>query len=225
MDVTAILLNYKRPREMARLVESLKGQSVPVRIMMGDNAEEPFPRPKDVDAYARLSWNGACYLRLFLAFYADTEYVMYMDDDRKPKDSHFVRDALAVAREHPGGITGAAGRRFSRTPPHYHSDVWGPAEIIKGFALLFERSILSKVPVSPAFVREWDFLHRSDDIHLSLMTGLGRPAHWAERTLLDRLEDHDRLDVGFTAHPRHNEIREAIAAEYVGILERMGALT
>lgn len=222
-DVTAILLNYKRPKEMGNLIENLRSQSVPVRIMMGDNAAEPHPKSKEVDDYARLSWNGACYLRLFMAFYVDTEYVLFMDDDRLPKDLDFVRDALAVAKEHPGVLTGAHGRRLSQVAPHYHSDAWGPTEIIKGFAVIFERSLLSRVPISPPFKREWDFLHRSDDIHLSLMIGRGKPVHWAEKTLDDRLHDFDRVDVGFTANPKHNDIRETVAAEYVKILREMGA--
>lgn len=221
MEITAILLNYKRPELMAKLVHTLREQTEPVKIIFVDNGAEPNPEKLPYDRYVRIPWNGLTYIRMFLAFYVDTEWVMYFDDDRRPKDKDFVKDALAIAKQHRGGITGAIGRKWSRTPPYYHSDAYGPCEIIKGFFMLFERSILSRVPISPPMKEDPKWIARLDDIHLSLMSGRGKPIHWADRGLAQRLLDFDEIKYGLTADPEHNHLRDVIAGDYVKFLEDM----
>lgn len=218
MDVTAILLNYQRPKEMTALLESLKSQSVPVKIILANNAKIPFPQPSLADQYLHIPWNAGCFIRLFLAHYVTTEYILFIDDDKLPKDIHFVRDALIVAREHPGVLTGAMGKILSTEPPHhYHRDAFGLVHVMKGFTGIFERRLLHKVPITPPFQEDKAFMDRCDDIHLSMMLGAGLQVHWADRGIYDRLENLDLYGVGYSHEPHHNEIRDAIAKKYLNL--------
>jgi hypothetical protein len=153
----------------------------------------------------------------------DTEWVMFMDDDREPTDKDFVRDALQIAQAPRGGITGAVGRSFFMEAPHYRMDAFGPCEIVKGLTLLFERSLLPKVSVAPPLERDMEWVNRADDMHLSLSIGKGKPVHYADLGLYNRLHDHDKRDVGLTSDPRHNDIREVVAKDYAALLAK-GAL-
>lgn len=216
VDVTAILLNYQRPSEMSALIENLKNQSIPIRIILTDNAKTPHPAKDMVDRYVHVPWNGGCFMRLFLAHYVDTEYVLFMDDDRLPRDREYVRDALSISKEHPGVLTGAHGRLLSTTPPHhYHEDAWGLVHVIKGFMVLFERDLLPHVPVTTPFRDEKAVIERCDDIHLSLMTGRAERVHWADRRLHERLHDLDATGIGYSHDPRHGELRDRIAKRYL----------
>lgn len=210
-----MLLNYQRPLEMARLIGALRGQSVPVRIILIDNAKEQHPLRDHVDRYVHVPWNGGCFMRMHVAHFADTEWVMYVDDDRRPRDEHFVRDALAIAREHPGAITGAHGRWLSREEPHYHHDTYGQVHIIQGFCAFFERKLLAGVPVTPPFEGEKALIERCDDIHLSLMSGKGQPAHWADPKIHESCLDDTKEGVGYSFDPRHAALRERIARNYL----------
>ena len=147
---------------------TLKRQSIPVKIILGDNAKEPHPSREIVDRYIHVPWNAGTFLRIYLSFWVDTEWVLFMDDDREPKDKEFVHDALVIARAHSEGITGVIGRRFCKTAPHYREDVFGPCEIVKGLTLLFQRSLLPRVPVAPPLERDMEWVNRADDMHSSI---------------------------------------------------------
>lgn len=222
MDVTAVLLNYQRPDSMGALIESLRGQSLRPKVILVDNAAAPYPGRAGVDRYVHVPWNGGCFMRLFMAHYADTEYVMFIDDDQLPKDQDFVKDALRIAAEHPGSITGVHGRTVERSAPHYRANAWGEVAIVKGFCMAFRPELLAGVPVTPPFRDRKEVIERCDDIHFSLMSGRGKPVHWADKGLYDRLADRTLQGVGYSFHPEHNLIREHITRRY---LDHLGMLT
>lgn len=220
--MTAILLNYQRPDSMAALIEALGEQTLRPRTILVDNAASPHPLRTCVDRYVHVPWNGGCFMRLYMAHYVETEYVVFIDDDRVPADRKFIEDAVRIAKEHPLSITGAHGRILSRTAPHYQKDAWGEVEIMKGFFMAFAAPLISGIPISPPFQDRKEVIERCDDIHLSLMSGRGKAVHWADARLHQRLSDKTLPGVGYSFHPEHNEIREHIAKRY---LDAMGAMT
>jgi len=209
-DVTAILLNYKRPANLPRLIASLKAQSVPVEIVVIDNGMKSNPY---TEYGVGLTWNAGPYVRYLVAALAKTPWVAFFDDDLCPGDPDFIGDALDIATCHEG-ITGTFARRLSLTPPHYREpDVIGEAELIKGRFMLFRRDLLERMHLTrPWFTR---YAMHCDDLYISLEIGRGQPVHWADKGLKARLEELPAGDVGLEKQPDHFLLREAFCAHYI----------
>ena len=209
-DITAILLNYKRPANMPRLIASLKTQSVPVGIIVIDNGVQDTPH---TEYGVGLTWNAGPYVRYLVAALARTPYVCFFDDDLCPGDPDFISDALSIAACR-GGITGAFARHLSPTPPYYQGpDVVGEVELIKGRFMLFSRNLLEQVHLTrPWFAR---YAMHCDDLYVSLEIGRGQPAHWADKSLKARLEELPAGNVGLERRPDHFLLREAFCAHYI----------
>lgn len=183
-EVTAILLQYKRPEKLARLIDALKGQTEKPEIMVIDNGPQPFTL-REVGKYVRIPWNAGCWIRLAFARYTATDWIVFMDDDVLPADGCFVEDALRIAQERPQAITGAFGRTLAFDPPHYRDDAIEYVHIIKGRFVIFNKALLEKVTLHP-YGGEHDprFL---EDIFLSLQVGGCHPVHWADLGLQRRI--------------------------------------
>ena len=212
--VTAVLLNYKRPKNMVALVESLYSQTEPVSILLVDNSG--LIEPWNVDRAVYVPWNAGCYARTIFALYAKTDWVMMFDDDLMPNDSLFVEDALRIAKQH-RFITGAFGCRLSKTPLHYmgrpNVDSTGPSSMVKGRFMVYRRSLLDSVTLGGLMQCE-KYRIRCDDIYLNLSTGHGDPVHWVDVGLRQRLKELPPGRVGSEFAPGHYETREEFCAAY-----------
>ena len=200
--VTAILLNYARPDNLRLLIEELRGQTEPPEIWVIDNAGRG---EFGADRTVHIPWNAGVSIRVLMAVYVATPWVMFLDDDLAPCDEQFIEDALGVATERPNVITGAYGRRLAGEWPQYREDAWGAVEIIKGRFMLFRRAILDNVRL-PAVPPDLD-VRFCEDIHLSLEAGRGEPVHWADRGLLGRLRDLPGWDGGLSSRAGHDHER------------------
>jgi len=180
--VTAILLNYNRPDNIAHIVDALESQSEKVNVVVINNAADPYAGQS-----VHVPWNAGCYIRISFALYAETDWVLFIDDDLKPTDGDFIRDAVATASKRPDAITGAYGRHLSRVFPYYERDAMGPVEIVKGRLMLFRKDILSRVRLFS--YPSWLPTGFGEDIHLCLEVGHGEPVHFADEFLRGRLVD------------------------------------
>lgn len=212
--VTAVLLNYRRPVNMVSLVRSLQAQSEPVSILLVDNGEESWEW--DVDRVVYVPWNAGCYARTIFALYAETEWVMVLDDDLMPGDSWFVRDALNVASQHPL-ITGAYGCELSKTPPHYmgrpNIDSTGLSSMVKGRFMVYRRRMLDCVRLA-GLMSQAEHRIRCDDIYLNLESGQGKAVHWVDIGLRKRIKELPPGKVGSEHTSGHYTTREAFCAAY-----------
>jgi len=215
-QVTAVLLNYKRPENMGALVESLRSQTEPVSILLVDNSGQM--EPWDVDRTVYVPWNAGCYARTIFALYADTKWVIMLDDDLMPNDTRFVEDALRIAEQH-RFITGAFGCRLSKTPPHYmgrpNIDSTGPSPIVKGRFMVYRRALLDYITLG-GFMQYKRYRIRCDDIYLNLSTGNGNPVHWVDMGLRQRLKELPPGRVGSAFASGHYETREEFCAAFFG---------
>lgn len=185
-NVTAVLVNYRRPDNLTRILTRLKAQRETPELMLVNNAGF---RTFGVERFVGIPWNAGPMARVALSQWADTEWVMWLDDDLIPTDDDFVGDLLEVARHRPDGITGVFGVALAQ-PPHYYSrgaQVAGHVHICKGRCLMFRRDILRHVSLgahrSPVDYR----MH--DDIWLSLSTGYLKRTHWAVPEFRQRLAE------------------------------------
>ena len=111
-SITAIITTYRRPYTLLRLIEAVRGQSVPPRLLWAW-ANEPSPGFSVALSAARLdrvvtcSENAYFHGRFALALLAPTEYVAIFDDDSIPGPDWFENCLATMART--PGILGTAG--------------------------------------------------------------------------------------------------------------------
>lgn len=218
--MTALLISYKRPENMARIVAALRAQTLrPELLLINNSGCETF----GVERTVHVPWDAGPFLVVPFALYARTDWVMVVQDDLMPGDAEFVADALALAQERPESITGAFGRRLSLTPPHYGRDAWGSVEIVKSRFWVFRKAILTWVcfpDLTPPAGANDPWIH--EDIWLSLAVGEGQPVHWASEMLRDRLVElpearpgQDIAKVAYSHRPHHYREREAVTRRYI----------
>jgi len=215
-EVTAILLNYRRQGNVYRIIEALQRQDGRPEIMLIDNGPEPYPWvvPGRV---VRVPWNAGPYVRIPFAVYAQTPWIMFLDDDLVPTDDQFVDDLRYIAELRQDCIAGLFGKRLI-PGPHYYSDAPdadGWVHIVKGRCMMFHRSVLERVTLSNA-VRIMPETH--EDVYLSLEVGRGRPTNWVEPGMYERIEE---LPAPFALcdRPTHDEERDQVVAWHLGKIE------
>jgi hypothetical protein len=216
VNATLILLNDRRPKNVRKIAGFFQALPLPPIVILGDNSTDGFPWPDLADHVVRIPWNAGTYLRIFLALQAETEHVIFMDDDIIPIDRSFLYDAIKVSNDHPNGITGAFGRRVSKTSPHYSHDAVGNTEIVKGRFMIFRREILDKIPSGLLETGETlEVTNRSDDIQLSIAIGRGEPVHWVDQHLQNRLVQLDESESPICGNPDHDRIREEVTRDFL----------
>ena len=207
--VTAILMNYKRPQHLRRIIPALRSQSVEPWIVLVNNAPNPYVAEHEdqcPDEVWELPRNVGPFAR-FLAAYAYHGWLYFQDDDLLPTDNEFIADLWALARERPNAITGVYGRHIPPEPPHYrHPDTDGPTNFVKTILMMMRRDTLGRVrfPVGD--------IGRCDDIHVGLETSGGDPIHFSDRSLVKRLKLLPQLGVGQSQEPQHYPEREMYSA-------------
>ena len=203
-EVTAVLVSYRRPDNVSQIVDVLRQQTVVPELLLVNNWDMAAHR---VERAAFVPWNGGPMVRFLFAIYAETEWVMTLDDDLRPADAEFVEDALKLAKKRPNAITCAFGRSLGRSAPYYQPrNEFGHVPIALGRMMMFRRDLLENVGLPPMRL-PWAF--RSDDIWISLETGKGQPVHWAEVALSRRLIDMPEggSEVALSLQEGHGEIR------------------
>lgn len=182
-DVTAIVVNWQRPDNVRRILAALYGQNEPLDILFIDHS--PGGYPYDLACpWVRIPWDTGPFVFNLFAFYAETPWVMILNDDLMPEDADLVGDMRRIAELRYDGIVATHGKRLGG-PPRYYSDmpdVDGWAHTVKR-CCMFHRSMLEQMRMR--FVGEGGPpLH--DDLFLSLEIGRGRAVHWVDRGLRER---------------------------------------
>jgi glycosyltransferase involved in cell wall biosynthesis len=91
--ITVILLNWKRPENLKKIIKSLRSQTIPVEIFLwNNNKDDTFQY--EVDLQINSSKNLKCWARWFLINYSDNEYVCVMDDDLIMDDHNVLKECL-----------------------------------------------------------------------------------------------------------------------------------
>ena len=206
--VTAILLSWRRGANMARIVEAIRGQSVPVEIWLINNLDS---NDYGADRLVCIPWNAGEWARYVFAGRIETPYGMFQDDDFMLGDSDFLADAIFIHDSMcPDHILGTAGRGLQLEPPYYRPDVTGRdgyVSIVKGHFQLFPASLPGRVriPTHPS----------ASDIYWSLDSGQGAAAHYVSAKLASRLTTLERWGVGYEFRPNHYQEREQVCAAWI----------
>lgn len=160
---TALLLNWKRPDNLVKVIESIRKQTVPTTIFLWDNSGEDIKY--DVDAHVRSNINFKCWPRWALGSMAESEFIFSLDDDLMFKDEKVLEDACKY-RTVPDIIIGYCGVQLVRDTNYWDSPhIKAPREedtyvdIVKGRFMFMRRNFLKSVGM--------EYEPTCDDIRLS----------------------------------------------------------
>ena len=137
--VTAILLSWKRPQNISRIVHELKRSPRVSEILLWNNDPEndlELPGVKVVNS----PQNYHCLARYCMVPLAENNQIWFQDDDLliRPEQLEIIHSAYT---RDPARIYGVAGRNIVNGL--YSADlVHGECEIVLGQAMLFHRSLL-----------------------------------------------------------------------------------
>lgn len=112
MDITSIIIHYKRPENMKRVIEGIRSQTIKSEIWVWDNSGDC---PSDgVDVMIRSSRNFYCQARFLMMGFVKTKYVYNQDDDLACLDPQMLEKMIAVSELHPYAVIGWNGRKFHK---------------------------------------------------------------------------------------------------------------
>jgi len=213
-DVTAVLLNWKRPKNVRRIIRRLQEQTHQPEILLIDHSIEGYPW--DVPGrLIRIPWDTGPFVRVLFSPYARTSWIMHLGDDLMPRDSEFVADLRRIAELRHDGLVGAFGKRLAG-PPRYYStmpDVEGWVHTVKR-CYMFHRSKLERTTLR--YAAQYPPLH--DDLYLSLEIARGRMTNWVEPGLRKRLVELPAPHA-ISARPSHYAERDRVVAWHLGKFE------
>jgi len=210
------MTTFRRHDNARRCIDALAWQKCETVLTVIDNEGLGYYRSNPhIDRLVEVPWDAGPWLVFPFALYAPCEWIMLIQDDVLVQDRDFVADALRIAKRRPDVMTGAYARVFSLEPPHYVKDTTGQVGIIKSQFAIFRKALLYGVTFprlleDPGVNVPWI----QEDIWFSLAIGRGKPVHWADVNLRNRLK---RLEVerAYSWEPGHYDRREEACVQYV----------
>ena len=200
--VTVVLLNWKRPENLKKVIESIKKQKkVDVKIHLWNNnvdCDEFF----DVDMQIDSDENYICMPRWFMASMTKSEYIMTLDDDLLLTEPYVIYNLVSVHRAYPtldNLIVGPYGRNFGTNGYNGEDNDFNHIEedtrvdIIKGRCMFMKRELLERVKLHDP--------GSADDIYIN---------SFSEHRIIPRCIRH-----GFEDLPEGNEALSADPQHYI----------
>lgn len=166
-SATALLVNWQRPDNMAKVIHSLRLQSVPVEVILWNNNESD-DSDYDADLQINCSENKLCYPRWLCAYFASTDFVFTLDDDLYIRTPDTIEQCIEFMKGRPvDTILGQTGVRLKEVDYWNSEHVLAPTsndeavDVVKGRFMFMRKKFACELPVpSETFTR-------GDDIYVS----------------------------------------------------------
>ncbi|EMS32085.1 hypothetical protein C943_01347 [Mariniradius saccharolyticus AK6] len=219
VKIVAVLLNFKRPFNLPTIIESIRLQTVPVKIMLWHNGVED--QIDGVDWVLRSNRNIGCLVRWYITTLVDADYFFTLDDDLAFSNPKLIENCIKVSRDNnDASIIGKSGRRIGSGLKKYSKGI-SPVvtdtnqnvyvDIVKG-RFMFVPSRLLELP--PLFFKEYK--GRGDDIWISLLTGVKKNNHILKKEISDGFRELPALNVGLANKGKEHYIkRDIIVSEVI----------
>ncbi len=241
-QITVLLLNFKRPQNLPRIISSLKQQTIPVQIFLWDNSGEGY-QDERIDLIFNASDNQGCSPRWLMALYSKTPYIMTHDDDYvitkndtiekivkclKEQDNHrtivglegIVIDKNKSYEEHLGGENRYRfnGNNYGCVVPKL---LWNNKRMkslvsSERVHLVKGRLMATRTKNILEYVNLNKLLQeREDDIAVSAMIGRGEKIHLIPSFMKDCTEEiRDEQKRGNVDNPMHSHSRNLALKHY-----------
>lgn len=107
--ITSIIIHYKRPENIRKVIDGIKKQTVKSEIIVWDNSGD-YPANSGEDVLVRCSKNIFCQARVLISGIVKTKYIYNQDDDLAIKDSNMFEKFIEVSTKYPDMVIGWNGR-------------------------------------------------------------------------------------------------------------------
>lgn len=190
--ISVAILNYRRQENVIVIIDTLRRQTVPVKILVWDNSGSNRPIP-GADLVVTSSANMFCWPRWLLLSQSTTNFCMTLDDDLNLATPGAIEVIVTELErlEHPFQILGPEGVVLASGQPYFpkgrtkvasdHSNDTVPGskhivrpkedvhvDVVKGRCMAMRRDALRRLPLLP------DCADMCDDIAVSAALADGR---------------------------------------------------
>ena len=213
---TALLLNWKRPENLKKVIKSLRMQSADIQIYLWNNNAED-KADYGVDVQINSSRNFFCWPRWLVGSLARTEFIFTLDDDLALVDPEFIDQCIDFCKRQDAldiilGITGVV---FNEEKEYWDSthiirsdgkrsvDV----DVVKGRFMFMRREFLSRVTLSHNLDRTLDV---GEDIYISSHSKYKIIPDFSFGAWENLPENNEALD----RQPGHNRVRQKAVDMY-----------
>jgi hypothetical protein len=213
--VAALLLNWKRSENLIEVIDSIKNQSIPIKICLWNNNPEDS-NDYNVDLQINSEENFKCWPRWLMGSFIDADFIFTLDDDLKLSDSRVIEDILIFYSsldkfKDLDPIVGYTGVTLNDELDYWKSrhivrpeEIDTRVDIIKGRFMFMERDILNKSNLENEPTCE--------DIKISALSGYKIIPNF----LKGRMTDLKDLGVGLFGSPEHEKNRNDATKKYFG---------
>ena len=218
--ITVMIAAWKRPENMAKIVDALCAQTLRPRIFVWNNNPDTTCADPRFDLVVQSSRNLRVWPRWFLGSMADTDYICTLDDDLMPGDARVFEDFVRAMDEDstPDRAYGFDGLVIPRGTTYCQANwpggKWRPpipnsiaVDVVKGQVMALRRTALARITMLPA--------GDDDDIIICGALAAGRAQYhraygWLNRRIRT-LPEHDSM----CREPGHFERRDVSARRYL----------
>lgn len=204
-DTTAILLNWKRSKNLNLIIESLNASGIVSEIIIWNNNPDEFmtfPRCTIINS----SKNFKAYARFSAAMLASEKNIIVQDDDLL-FDSQDIKLLHASLLSNSNRIYGFKGRNIENGK-YLPVDAFGEVDIVLGQFMIFTKELLASVYGEILKLSPFD---RGDDIAFSLLTNVKHICKPVERKFLDGDE------YSLWREPKHYDKRQEMVDRVLSI--------
>lgn len=156
MKVTALLLNWKRPLNIVKVIDSIKMQNIDIDIWLWNNNVDDTTK-YDVDIQINSSSNFKCWPRWLMGSMVEDGYIFTLDDDIMFSRDTFIEEcintynSINIQSTYPiigyTGVSLNSNKEYWKSNHIYKPDVNNDilVDVIKGRFMFMHKQILNSV--------------------------------------------------------------------------------
>ena len=237
-DITVLLLNYKRPQNLPKIIDCLKAQTISPSIFLWDNSGDSSFNDDRLDLTFRTSNNQGCSPRWLMALYSQTKYIMTHDDDFLITENDILEKIVRTLDKEENdrtilGLEGIVldksksysqhigyenryrfrGNKYGAIIPRYgHIKQSERTHMVKGRLMAMRTESIKKYIDFQKLLSE-----REDDITVCSMIGQGQRIHLVPiffKTCIEEIPEKDGQKVGNKDNSVHQSSRDIAFEKY-----------
>lgn len=223
MDITSIIIHYKRSENIKLVIAGIRKQTISSKIIVWDNSGDC---PHDgIDTYINCSENIHCLGRVLIAGMVKTKYIYNQDDDLAINDIHLFEKFIEVSEKYPDFVIGWNGRILSKDmnwDKSYQSpgrgwcdamDINNPDSIdmINYGVSFFKTELINQIKINPFVLgfSEEEYKY-GDDIIISSQLNKKRVMPFKLLEHYDWLNEYQERGSALSKQPKHMDVRNSV---------------
>ncbi len=225
MQITSIILHYKRPENVDKWMAGIRNQTIPSKVIVWDNSGD-YPKGSGEDVLITSTENIYCQARFLVAGFVKTPYIYNQDDDLAINDPNLFEKFLDVSTKYPDYVIGWNGRIFSKDinwdkAYSFPGKGWvdsmpleddSSIDMINIGVSFLRTSLINQLHINPFYHRstpiEEKELKYADDIWASWCLSHKRTMPFKLLSHYDWLNEYEERNAALSKQPEHMRYRD-----------------